>query len=99
MNKILKIITILLILLGIANHAKAGSLDKGFEALQIHDYFKAKAVFYKAFTNFKTVKVLEGQGSDILKSFALANCFVYVKSNITSIKKNEIVKVHLISNV
>ncbi|MGB0888314.1 MAG: gephyrin-like molybdotransferase Glp [Vicingaceae bacterium] len=60
---------------------------------------KGRAVFYKAFTNFKTVKVLEGQGSDILKSFALANCFVYVKSNITSIKKNEIVKVHLISNV
>jgi molybdopterin molybdotransferase len=57
---------------------------------------EGRAVFYKAITDFKTVTVLEGQGSDILKSFALANCFVYVKPAITSIHKNEIVEVHLI---
>ena len=56
---------------------------------------EGRAVFYKAFTDFKTVTVLEGQGSDILKSFSLANCFVYVKPAVTSINKNDTVEVHL----
>ena len=60
---------------------------------------EGRAVFYKAFTDFKSVTILEGQGSDILKSFALANCFVYLKPEITSIEKDEIVEVHLIPNV
>jgi molybdopterin molybdotransferase len=57
---------------------------------------EGRAVFYKAYTDFKTVTLLEGQGSDILKSFALANCFVYVKPELTLINKNESVEVHLI---
>jgi molybdopterin molybdotransferase len=57
---------------------------------------EGRAVFYKAYTDFKTVTILEGQGSDILKSFSLANCFVYVKPEITSVNKNNIVEVQLI---
>jgi molybdopterin molybdotransferase len=57
---------------------------------------EGRAVFYKASTDFKTVTILEGQGSDILKSFALANCFVYVKPEVTSINQNDTVEVHLI---
>ncbi len=57
---------------------------------------EGRAVFYKAYTDFKTVSVLEGQGSDVLKSFSLANCFIYVKPVLTLINKNEIVEVHLI---
>jgi molybdopterin molybdotransferase len=57
---------------------------------------EGRAVFYKASTDFKSVTILEGQGSDILKSFSLANCFVYVKPAITSIHQNEMVEVHLI---
>ena len=56
---------------------------------------EGRSVFYKAFTDFKSVSILEGQGSDVLKSFALANCFIYVKPEISSIKKNEMVEVHL----
>ena len=57
---------------------------------------EGRAVFYKASTDFKTVTILEGQGSDVLKSFSLANCFVYVKPEITSLNKNDSVEVHLI---
>ena len=56
---------------------------------------EGRAVFYKAHTNFKTVTILEGQGSDMLKSFALANCMVYVKAETESICENELVEVHL----
>ena len=57
---------------------------------------EGRAVFYKAFTDFNTVTILEGQGSDILKSFALANCFVYIKPEVTAIVQNEMVEVYLI---
>ena len=56
---------------------------------------EGRAIFYKAHTDFKTVTILEGQGSDVLKSFALANCFVYFKAETTSINENEKVEVHL----
>jgi len=56
---------------------------------------EGRAVFYKAYTDYKTVTVLEGQGSDVLKSFALANCFVYVQAEITTVNEDEIVEVHL----
>jgi molybdopterin molybdotransferase len=58
---------------------------------------EGRSVFYKGFTDFKTVDVLEGQGSDMLKSFALANCLVYIPAEKTSIAQNEIVEVHLLS--
>ncbi|PCI98392.1 MAG: molybdopterin molybdenumtransferase MoeA [Flavobacteriales bacterium] len=57
---------------------------------------EGRAVFYKAYTDLKSVSILEGQGSDVLKSFSLANCFVYVKEEITLIKENEVVEVYLI---
>jgi len=57
---------------------------------------EGRAVFYKAYTDFKTVTILEGQGSDILKSFSLANCFVYLNETIKGVEKNEIVEIHLI---
>lgn len=57
---------------------------------------EGRAVFYKAFTDFKRVTILEGQGSDILKSFSLANCFVYLNETIKGVSKNEIVEIHLI---
>jgi molybdopterin molybdotransferase len=56
---------------------------------------EGRSVFFKAFTDFNKVTVLEGQGSDMLKSFALANCFVYVQSEISFINQNELVEVHL----
>ncbi|NQX97635.1 MAG: WG repeat-containing protein, partial [Flavobacteriales bacterium] len=48
MNKILKIITVFLLLICALKSANAGGVSKGFEALKIHDYFKAKTIFYKA---------------------------------------------------
>ena len=57
---------------------------------------EGRAVFYKATTDLKKVTILEGQGSDILKSFALANCFVYVKPEVTFINQNDLVEVQLI---
>ena len=56
---------------------------------------EGRAVFYKAVTDFKTVTILEGQGSDMLKSFALANCFVYVKAETSLINEKELVEVQL----
>ena len=56
---------------------------------------EGRATFYKAFTDYKTVEILEGQGSDVLKSFALANCFVYLNEGIISVDKNELVEVQL----
>ncbi len=47
MNKAFKIVIGCLLLLFVTINAKAGKLEKGFEALKIHDYFKAKATFYK----------------------------------------------------
>ncbi len=57
---------------------------------------EGRAVFYKAFTDFKTVTILEGQGSDVLKSFSLSNCFVYARPEVTSINQNDMVEIHLI---
>ena len=48
MKGILKIIFGLLIIFCFTKNVKAGGLDKGFEALNIHDYFKAKQLFYKS---------------------------------------------------
>ncbi len=57
---------------------------------------EGRATFYKAFTDYKTVEILEGQGSDVLKSFALANCFVYLDETVQEVSENEMVNVHLI---
>ena len=43
-----KIIVGFILLFFISIDAKAGGLEKEFEALKIHDYFNAKSTFYKA---------------------------------------------------
>jgi molybdopterin molybdotransferase len=52
--------------------------------------------FLKAITNFKEVEILTGQNSDMLLSFAKANCLVEIDKDISEIKKGEKVKVHLL---
>jgi len=57
---------------------------------------EGRSVFYKGFTDFKTVTLLEGQGSDMLKSFALANCLIYIPAKTTLVVNAEKVEVHLL---
>lgn len=57
---------------------------------------EGRSVFYKGFTDFKAVTILEGQGSDMLKSFSLANCLIYIQAETTLIRENELVEVHLL---
>jgi len=47
LNRVFKIVVGCILLLFITSNAKAGGLEKAFEALSIHDYFKAKSRFYK----------------------------------------------------
>lgn len=47
MNNGFKIIASITLLLSLSLDVSAGVLSKGFEALEIHDYFKAKSLFYK----------------------------------------------------
>ncbi len=55
-----------------------------------------RANFLKGVTDFKTVTILDGQGSDALQSFAMANCLVYISEDVTSIKQGEVVQVSLL---
>jgi hypothetical protein len=48
LNRVLKIVVGCILLLFIITNVKAGRLESGFEALKSHDYFKAKAIFYKS---------------------------------------------------
>ena len=52
--------------------------------------------FLKGITDFKTVTILDGQGSGALLSFAKANCLVCVSEEINELNKGEIVEVHLL---
>ncbi|NNJ56514.1 MAG: molybdopterin molybdotransferase MoeA [Bacteroidia bacterium] len=63
-----------------------------------HDYLKRgeRSQFLKAKINANNVEILDGQASSMLHTFALANCLVYIPSNLTSISKGEFVEVHLI---
>jgi len=53
-------------------------------------------LFLKAKINNGKVTLLEGQGSDILKSFAEANALVYLSVNKRAIIKDDLVETHLI---
>jgi molybdopterin molybdotransferase len=67
--------------------------------LPIEQDYKIKsgrAEFLKAFINGDTVQLLEGQGSDVLLSFAKANCLVFLNEQTTSVKKGDLVEVHLL---
>jgi molybdopterin molybdotransferase len=55
-----------------------------------------RAIFLKGKTDFKTVTMLNGQGSDALQAFSLANCMVYIPSESTTINQHEMVEVHLL---
>lgn len=55
-----------------------------------------RSVFYKGLTDFKSVTTLEGQGSDMLKSFSLANCLIYIPAEKEIIEQGEIVEAHLL---
>ena len=55
-----------------------------------------RANFLKGHTDFKTVTLLDGQGSDALQSFSLANCLVFTSEETTTIHKDELVEVHLL---
>lgn len=56
-----------------------------------------RANFLKAKTDFKTATPLDGQGSDALQAFSLANCIIYLSEDTEVINKNENVEVHLLS--
>jgi len=55
-----------------------------------------RAVFLKSFTDGKTVQLLEGQGSDVLLSFANSNCLVFLSEEIEHVQEGELVEVHLL---
>lgn len=55
-----------------------------------------RANFLKAFTDFKTVTPLDGQGSDALQAFSLSNCTIYIPAEVATINENEMVEVHLL---
>ena len=52
--------------------------------------------FLKAYTDFRTTEILDGQNSDQLLSFAKANCIVEIPEDCSEIKENEPLKTHLI---
>ncbi|MCO6498832.1 MAG: molybdopterin molybdotransferase MoeA [Vicingus serpentipes] len=55
-----------------------------------------RANFLKGLTDFKTVTPLEGQSSDALQSFSLANCLIFTSEETATIKEGELVEVHLL---
>lgn len=57
---------------------------------------KGLAHFLKAFVEKDMVEVLDGQESFKLKSFAEANAFIYLHSEIETVNAGEIVEVHLL---
>lgn len=67
--------------------------------LPINQSYKKKsgrAEFLKAYTNGVGVDLLEGQGSDVLLSFAKANCLVFLSDEIASVEQGDIVEVFLL---
>jgi molybdopterin molybdotransferase len=69
-------------------------------SLPINKVFSKKtgrSNFLKGITDFKTVEPLEGQSSDALQSFALANCLIFIPEEKTSIDSGEMVEIHLLS--
>lgn len=62
------------------------------------DYHKKgdRAQFLKAFYNEGEVEILSSQASSMLNTFATANAFVFIPSEVNQVKKNESVDVILI---
>ena len=55
-----------------------------------------RAQFLKAQINNGKVRILEGQSSAMLNTFALSNAQVYVRANTPIVKECELVEVHLL---
>jgi len=67
--------------------------------LPLNTSFKKKAGranFLKGHTDYKTVTPLEGQGSDALQSFSMANCLIFTKAEASILNEGEMVEVHLL---
>jgi molybdopterin molybdotransferase len=67
--------------------------------LPIGQPFKKKtgrANFLKAYSDGKTVNLLDGQGSDVLLSFSQSDCLVYLPEERESVQANELVDVILL---
>lgn len=64
------------------------------------DYEKREglSLFLKGKTSEGKVKVLDGQESNNIGSFALADCLIYLPADIEKVENGEMVEVHLISN-
>jgi len=78
-----------------------GSLQPELSKLTLpidRTYYKkaGRANFLKGLTDFKTVTPLEGQSSDALQSFSLANCLIFISEETTTIEEGELVEVHLL---
>ena len=78
-----------------------GNPNPGLEqstAIITQDYQKksGRAEFLKANINEGKVELLDGQGSDVLLSFAKANCLVYLPNEREQIKAGESVDVYLL---
>lgn len=58
----------------------------------------SRDLFLKAKISEGKVHILEGQGSDVLKSFAEANALIYLSSDKKVIKKGSPVETHLLPN-
>lgn len=67
--------------------------------LPINQFYKKKsgrAEFLKAYSDGRNVKLLEGQGSDVLLSFSKANCLVFLSDDVVSLEQGDVVEVHLL---
>lgn len=71
-------------------------IEKNLKINQKYSKKSGRAEFLKGICNETTVDLLEGQGSDVLQSFAQANCLVYVSDEIQDLEKNDLVKVFLL---
>ncbi|MES2587468.1 MAG: gephyrin-like molybdotransferase Glp [Bacteroidota bacterium] len=69
-----------------------------FQAKLKYDYTKKAGLahFLKAKFENNEVTVLEGQDSFIMKSFAEANCFIYLPKELETIQAGELVEIHIL---
>ena len=63
---------------------------------QSHQKKSGRAEFLKAFSNGENVTLLEGQGSDVLRSFVKANCLVFLEDNINQVKAGDVVLTYML---
>ena len=67
--------------------------------LPLRNSFRKKpgrANFLKGNTDLKSVEILDGQTSDVLRSFSVANCLVYIPGDVESVEAGDICEIHLL---